>query len=400
MNATLFPQPRLREPGGVSVLGKLRGMLVMVATGALCGAAVGWLTGRWAPPVLLTGTFGVAHWNWLTLACVPLLWLGAVAVHELGHLVGGRAAGMRALAYIVGPLQIDFRSDGWHWQRNRSWSAAGGLALVMPTPTTTRRGLMMMVAGGPLASFALAGFALAILPLLPDWWAGLAGALAVMSFVIGLVTSVPIRRGLPSDGSQLLGLLRHDPNTRQRMVQLALLGASSVGTRPRDWDPTVVAQIDTATPDALTRSGNLWIAALHAADQGDAETADRHWQALAELVNAADAKALAPVIRATWALAIAGWVALQHADAATARKWLAAATGAMSDPVGRRFVEAAIAVADGTDREAADAAITRARAALGASPYRGLIPLIHDQLDALAHRNRGRAAAARADLAP
>jgi hypothetical protein len=388
-----FPVPRTPQAAaGRSHARKAFAMASMLVTGALFGAGVAWLATRWAPPAALAGWFGADHWNLLTLVSLPVVWLLAVAIHELGHLAGGRAAGMQALSYIVGPLQIDFRADGWHWQRNRSWSTAGGLALVMPTPATTRRGLMLMVAGGPLSSFVLAGLAIALVPLLSGWWAGLAGALAVVSALIGLITSIPMRAGLPSDGSQLLGLLRDDPNTRQRMVQLALLGATSVGTRPRDWDPTVVAQVDTATADALTRSGSLWIAAVHATDRGDDAAADCHWQSLAELVNASDDDAMAPGVRATWALAIAGWVASYRYDAALARSWLTAAAGAMSDPASRALADAAILVADGSEPGAAATAIVRARTALGATPYRGLIPVMQDQLDALARRACGAAA--------
>jgi hypothetical protein len=362
----------------------------MLVGGALFGAGVAWLAARWAPPAALAEAFGAAHWNLLTLATLPVLWLVAVAIHELGHLAGGRAAGMQALSYIVGPLQIDFRADGWHWQRNRSWSAAGGLALVMPTPTTTRVGLMGMVAGGPLSSFALAALALAVVPWLPGWWSGLAGALAVVSAMIGVMTSIPMRAGLPSDGSQLLGLLRHDLNTRQRMVQLALIGATSVGTRPRDWDPAVLAQIDLATRDVLTRSGSLWIAALHATDRGEHDVADTHWQALAQLVNEADDEAMAPGVRATWALAIATWVGLHRDDATTARAWLAATTGAMADPASRALADAAIAVAERADTAAAMTALARARASVGSTPYRGLVSVMVDQLDALAARVNAR----------
>jgi hypothetical protein len=387
MTRNEFPMPRSRQAAAAGNRArKAMGVAGMLVTGALFGAGVAWLAARWAPPAALTGWFGADQWDLFTLACVPVLWLVAVAVHELGHLAGGRAAGMQALSYIVGPLQIDFRADGWHWQRNRSWSAAGGLALVMPSQTTTRHGLMLMVAGGPLASVLLAGLALAVVPLLSGWWAGLAGALALVSALIGLMTSIPMRAGLPSDGSQLLGLLRHDPNTRQRMVQLALLGATSAGARPREWEPTVVAQVDLDTQDVLTRSGSLWLAAIHATDRGDNEAADRHWQSLAEQINAADDDAMAPGVRATWALAIAAWVAQHREDAAAARGWLAAASGAMSDPASRAMVDAAIAVAERADATAATSAIARARAAVGATPYRGLVPVMIDQLDALAAR--------------
>jgi hypothetical protein len=256
----------------------------------------------------------------------------------------------------------------------------------MPTQATTRGGLMLMVAGGPLSSFVLAALALALVPLLPGWWSGLAGALAMVSAMIGVMTSIPMRAGLPSDGSQLLGLLRHDPNARQRMLQLALLGATSTGTRPRDWDPAVLTQVDLATRDVLTRSGSLWIAALHAADRGDSAAADAHWQGLAQLVNEADDDAMAPGVRATWALAIAAWVAFHHDDAATARAWLATTTGAMSDPASRALADATIAAAERNDAATAIAALERARTLVGGTPYRGLVPVMLDQLDALAAR--------------
>jgi hypothetical protein len=293
---------------------------------------------------------------------------------------------MRPLHFMVGPLQLDMTAAPWRWQRNRSWSLAGGLALAMPAPSTSRRGLMVMVAGGPLASVLLAWLALAMAAVLPGWWSGLSGALAVLSMLIAVMTLVPLRAGLPSDGSQLIGLLRGDARTRERLVHVALLGATTAGTRPRDWDPGLLAQLDVRSSDTLTRTNNLWFVAMHAADRGQLEEADRRWRELAEIVNEADDSAMAPGVRATWALAIAAWVAIYGEDPATARAWAGLATGAMTDLASRAFADAAISIAHGSDRAAAVSALSRARDALRATPYPGLLPLMRDQLDVLASR--------------
>lgn len=384
-DAPAFPAPRARVVTATPLRRSL-GVLAVMAGGALFGAGLAVLASHFTPPQALAGLLGTAHWDLVTLCAIPVLWLLAIGGHELGHLLAGRLAGMRALSFIVGPLHIDFADSGWRWQANRSWSAAGGLARVMPTARTSRGGLIAMVAGGPLASVLLALGALGLVPVLPGSWGGLAGALAVLSALIAIATLVPLRAGVPTDGAQLLGLLRRDPDTRQRLLQLAVLGAIGAGLRPREWDAALLEGLDAGTSDPLTRCGNLWLLALRALDAGDAAGADLWWRRLAECINAADDRAMAPALRASWALALAGWIADHHGDAHTARAWAAESSRAFCDPAARAYTEAAVAVAEGGDPAAARAAIEHARSALRGSPFPGLRPLNMARLDALAAR--------------
>ena len=90
----------------------------------------------------------------------PLFFIGlllplplVLAIHEGGHLLGGKLAGFRFALFIVGPLMISRRKDGIKFSVNKSLGAYGGLAASFPTTTDNlRKGMTMLVAGGPLAS--------------------------------------------------------------------------------------------------------------------------------------------------------------------------------------------------------------------------------------------------------
>lgn len=105
------------------------------------------------------------------------------------------------------------------------------------TPDRIRLRAAWCIAGGPIASLALAlvaawvtgGFSLR----------GFSGLVAVLSAAIFIGTVQPFAgtgRGIPSDGARLLDLIRGSPNAAAVAALLALEGATH-----REGDPAAVA---------------------------------------------------------------------------------------------------------------------------------------------------------------
>lgn len=333
------PRPPARKPSA---------MPAFLLAGALIGLIGGITLGRNARRTDIGMEGGPAVLLWL-----PLFWFVAVLVHELGHVVAGRLAGMRFVLLAVGPLKLVNVRGSLRVRLNTTPGMWGGLALMVPANTDRFRArLALLVAGGPLASLLLAAVlavAAANLEGAPRTGAAVG---SLLSGAIAVATLIPVTiGGYASDGGQLLGLLRRDGAAEIRGAIATIAGASMSGTRPRDYDSTLIERALALSVDGMPRVGTLILAALRSVDRGE------------------DASAffgpLEPLYSGTpdgMRQGVAVWLAWHHAmerhDAATAASWLARGKGGLVDPDQRALAEAAVAFAAG-DRAAAGAAVRR-----------------------------------------
>jgi hypothetical protein len=128
----------------------------------------------------------------------------AVAVHEAGHVLGGRLAGWPARFVRVGPVTLTRRQDGWAlgWTWRAGWLT--GRVESGPGPADRWRPAVLLLAG-PAVNLGL-GVAAAALAIagLPPWLRCGAALFAVHSVCLGIWSVVPIReRGQATDGLRL-----------------------------------------------------------------------------------------------------------------------------------------------------------------------------------------------------
>lgn len=302
----------------------------------------------------------------IVVALLPLMWLLVVAAHEAGHVLGGRLGGFRTLLYIVGPLKLERTVHGFALGLNRSIALAGGLAAMVPEGLhDLRRRTFVMVAGGPLASFIVGTQFLALhqatssLTFRGD--AGFPGqllgivllGLGLLSLLIGLVTLIPARAGgFYSDGARMLRLGRATEETEREVALLALVGMSMAGSRPRDWDATLVAASAAIADGGPFEVGGRQFAYAHALDRGDVAAARTHLEAALDRIQQ-----LPPASRASLLYAAATFYALYDGDAERGRGLLQQArSGLLAAPHQRLLAEAAVRLADGDASRARDAA--------------------------------------------
>lgn len=299
----------------------------------------------------------------LSLTAVAAGYL-AILAHEAGHVAGGQLARFRFLFLVAGPLRIE-RNPSTRRIRaalNREPSLYGGIAASLPTQTDALpRRLGLMVAGGPAASFLLAGAAGAIIPALdggPLLLGPFLGMLMIISAGLGVVTLVPMRfSGFASDGARLLRLVRGGPAARREAAMLALIGLSTAGTAPRDWpEETVraVAEARDGTSDEVTAA---LLAYSHLLDRGDTDGARAALHRALELAD----RYPPPFIPGLMAEA-AFFEGFVSRDAAAARAYLAEVPEKTMSvtPFDRLRAEIAVALAEG-DRAGARERIARAR---------------------------------------
>jgi hypothetical protein len=233
------------------------------------------------------------------LLALPLLYMLIIAAHEAGHIIGGLLVDYWPLRFIVGPLRLEWTPEGVRAGLNRSISLSGGLAAMAPVGLhDLRRRALVMVSGGPVGSLMFGVQCLALWLATSDFLMGpdagtfrrlAAGVLVFLGFgslLIGIITLIPTRTGgFYSDGARLRRLLREDESAEQEVALLALTGLSLGGTRPRDWDPALVARCaNIRDGSALEAAGQLY-AYTHAADLGELARARPHLEAALKLAD-------------------------------------------------------------------------------------------------------------------
>lgn len=362
--------------------------------GAVFGGCVGAIGARFGMD-LLVRLDGPKALIFLSVATLPLVWLFVVAVHELGHVVGGWLTGGKLILYVVGPFLWKRTPAGLRFSWNTNVNVAGGLAACLPLDLgrVTPRRLAVMIAAGPVSSVALAVAALWLAAWLTPRVDGLALGVAqhaalyvaAVSGLIFLVTALPgTAGGFKTDGRRFLDLLRGDAGSEQEQAMIALTAASLAGVRPADYEPRLVAQA------VALRDGSLFdlyahlTVYAHAVDLGRPADA----QALLDHVVAGDDR-LMPFARDSARCEYAWLLATHTADAAAARAWFDSAGALDLDPATRLRAEAAVLLAEGRRTEAA----AKAREGLHALEHRSLSPVknrfAEERLEALLRRAEG-----------
>jgi hypothetical protein len=341
--------PKPAKPGPLK---KAAQLLVGMAIGAVIGfVGMSLAIPEIAPETraLLRDRLGAWDAPFLVAVALLMAYVGVV-VHELGHVLGGVAARFRFHLYVAGPLRIerDEATGRLSVGFNRVVSLAGGIVAMLPTDThDLRRRFALVIAGGPLASFALALAAWAPLALdasLPPLADIVLGITALMSAGLGIVSIIPMNGGgFTSDGGRLLRLVRGGPVAERESAMLPLITLSMAETPPREWPRElvegVVALRDASSDECIA---NL-MAYSHALDTGDVELAARRMGRTLETLEAVP-PGVAPSIRLE-----AAFFAAFRRDAAGAREHLAAVPEKAFGikPYDRDRAAAALAAAEG-----------------------------------------------------
>ena len=271
------------------------GVLVVATLAGAGGAVAGYVIAK-----ALGQSFkdhpALVHWlqnsvgtltAWDALA-VPVLLLLVIAIHEIGHLLGGLSQGMRFLLLIFGPFQWNATNEGIRFRWVTHLGLMGGMAAALPVRMDNlRQQLLPMIAGGPLASLLLTALAAALSFSIAGRMAGYAAIVALLSLTIFLVTAVPFRAGgFMSDGMQLLEVRRGGPSVIERADLIAVMATSLGGVRPRDWDTALVARLEAMHSTEPLRLLACWMLLLQRAmDCGDANQVALRAKALAERID-------------------------------------------------------------------------------------------------------------------
>ena len=163
--------------------------------------------------------------------------LAVIAIHELGHLLAGKAVGLTILGMQVGPILFSKNSGKFRvsFQKRRSMD---GFAFVgFDSIRRISRRFRVFIAGGPLASLlsVLLAYVLARSGLLGGFaltWTMWFGFLSTIVFVVNLVP-FQMMSGFFSDGARLKMLFFPSTSTHRWIALIALRLQMSSGRRLR-----------------------------------------------------------------------------------------------------------------------------------------------------------------------
>ncbi|MDX1981226.1 MAG: M50 family metallopeptidase [Bryobacteraceae bacterium] len=206
----------------------------------------------------------------------------SVAVHELGHAIGGWISDFRLVDFQVGPFHWRLAESRWRFRFHiRGLIGGGATGMVPRSAGRIRDRAMFMIAGGPLASLLLGTVAGLMLALSPDaWWIEQWELLAITSVIstTAFITNlIPIAAGVAySDGARLWQLYRGGPwaNYLCATYYVGLSRCSQV--LPREWPTGMIegaADFSKALPEAPSI---LALAYVHFKDKGEIERADEY----------------------------------------------------------------------------------------------------------------------------
>lgn len=192
------------------------------------------------------------------LAVVPV----AIAVHEVGHVLGGLLAGFRFSTLRIGPLQID-RPLRISLQRASGAGYAGWASMHPTRRDRLRQRALLLVFAGPAASLLSAG-AVLLLSYPKGFFSEL---FLAVSLFLGLKELVPIRHRIAiPDGWRLRMLLRDREASRRWLALLHIDAELNQGLLPESWASEILAEavaLRDDSPDTLLAHALAYSAAFH-----------------------------------------------------------------------------------------------------------------------------------------
>lgn len=298
--------------------------------------------------IMLTPMVAWAFWDTGPEFNGALLFPGfyvCVVIHELGHLIAGRFAGVPTGAFSVGGFTMARSGDHWTFRFDRRWLLGGFVIPLPPSRDFDRGRYAWLVAGGPVASILMSIACWSAFQRFGDGSLQWIGSLFWTSLMAVLAALIPQRSmGIRSDSARLWQLFRDPEGARRWAALVALNGDDMKGVRPRDWDPALVDLMMQADPSEGHYASLQLLASYRSMDQGNPQGAVLNLEkALPYAARQGNKRAM--VVCFQWAAALSASV---RNNPAQGRVWLERAqklrAGKLEDLEG---IQADIAIAQG-----------------------------------------------------
>ncbi|MFK8183606.1 MAG: M50 family metallopeptidase [Phormidesmis sp.] len=217
----------------------------------------------------------------------PLVYLFAsILIHEMGHLLFALAKGFELQAFAVDRWVLvrggNDRKQNWKILKTRKRYAGG---FILPIPKSrhqfSQANLMMMILGGPAASFLLfcAGAIFLFFPTVvsSNFNSWLLVALSSISLHGAIFNILPLKLGyLRTDGRRLLDLAKNNLQGQRFFALYGINASLRQGIRPKELDPAFIEQVLAVPEPSSDHVAGLLLAYDAALDKGELEKAGHY----------------------------------------------------------------------------------------------------------------------------
>lgn len=222
----------------------------------------------------------------LAMVLATVLGILGLVVHEGGHYLGARLAGMPVLLVRIAALEIQVQRRGWRarWSPQLKRNRLGGYVIPATNPQRPWRPQWMLVAVmGPLSNLLIGALALGLGLQVSTELGAICLAFAAINLSMGLANLLPSWHVMPSDGMLLIAWYRHRDDQSAALAQ-ARLTALTVAGVPSGQLP--VADLEWLDQGAMPEPLIAFSYRLNAEqDRGDWQAAAQMSQELDELLK-------------------------------------------------------------------------------------------------------------------
>lgn len=169
-----------------------------------------------------------------------LMWLLAVILHELGHLLGGLLSGYRFISFRVGSRVLVRWDEGLVWKRFSLVGTGGQCLMAPPVSEDYQVPVLLINLGGPLMNLLWASLWPLSLALKPSLGSLLLFLFGVLNLLLFLMTIFPVKgKVVANDGWNAWELSRNQAAREALAKQLLIVEAMTRGQKarslPEDW---------------------------------------------------------------------------------------------------------------------------------------------------------------------
>ena len=216
---------------------------------------------------LLAIAGGLWHEHWPVVFL--LLFLLAIGMHEVGHLLAGLAVGFHFNSIQIGPMLVEGEYGHKRAHFSLDMMYLGYAGMYANTVRRLRRRLLIYIAGGPGANLLSVVIILVLAHLMPPSDSALATAAGQFGAISLLLTMLSLVPTASTDGG-MIKILLCSPFAARRFISTVALGAQfNQGIRARNWKQTWLSAA-TYIPDKS--AGDFyasWMGYLSASDRKD-----------------------------------------------------------------------------------------------------------------------------------